>query len=66
MTPQADEKPSLNYFVSVLDMKLYTPGDFREILANAGFTGIEILTAKNNAFICVTAKKPGPAPQERR
>jgi SAM-dependent methyltransferase len=50
-------KSSGEYFVKMLDLKVYSPKDFNEILSAAGFEDIRINLSKNKKLICVTAKK---------
>jgi ubiquinone/menaquinone biosynthesis C-methylase UbiE len=52
------KEPPQQYFTKILDMKIYSPNDFLEMLSGAGFIDIQTVLSPNNTFVCVIAKKP--------
>jgi ubiquinone/menaquinone biosynthesis C-methylase UbiE len=52
------KKPPRKYFVKLLDLKIYSPRDFIEILTAAGFVDIKVDLSEKKQYICVTAQKP--------
>jgi ubiquinone/menaquinone biosynthesis C-methylase UbiE len=53
--PINDEDKPHEYFAKLLDMKIYSVNELKQILTETGFENIEINILKNN--ICVIAKK---------
>ena len=52
-----DEDVSNNVFVKTLDLMVYSPKEFEEILESVGFKDVKISFAKNKKFMCVIAEK---------
>jgi ubiquinone/menaquinone biosynthesis C-methylase UbiE len=52
-----NEKSSNEYFVKMLDFKIYSQKDFNDILTESGFVDIKINLSKDKKLICVIAKK---------
>jgi ubiquinone/menaquinone biosynthesis C-methylase UbiE len=52
-----NEKPPYEYFTKLLDLKIYSPEDFNNILTDSGFIDIKINLSKNKKFICIIARK---------
>jgi ubiquinone/menaquinone biosynthesis C-methylase UbiE len=52
-----NEKSSNEYFIKILDLKIYSQEDFNDILTGNGFVDIKINLSKDKKLICITAKK---------
>jgi len=52
-----DEDVSNNVFVKTLDLMVYSPKEFEEILESVGFKDVKTSFAKNKKFMCVIAEK---------
>jgi ubiquinone/menaquinone biosynthesis C-methylase UbiE len=46
------------YFVKILDLKIYSPNELKETLIKAGFIDVQIILSDNKKHICAIAKKP--------
>ncbi len=44
-------------FAKMLDLKIYTPSDFKKSLEQAGFENIKVATSRKGKLLCVTAQK---------
>ena len=54
-----NEKPPHEYFAKMLDLKIYSPQEFHDILTQSGFVDIKTNVSENKKRICVTAQKSG-------
>ncbi|AEF83642.1 SAM-dependent methyltransferase, UbiE family [Treponema primitia ZAS-2] len=52
-----NEKTPYEYFIKILDLNIYSPNDFVNILTKSGFIDININLSKNKKLVCVIAKK---------
>ena len=52
-----NEKPPHEYFTKILDLKIYSPKDFNNILTESGFIDIKINLSENKKLICIIARK---------
>jgi ubiquinone/menaquinone biosynthesis C-methylase UbiE len=52
-----NKKSSNEYFIKMLDFKIYSQKDFNDILTGSGFVDIKINLSKDKKLICVIAKK---------
>jgi ubiquinone/menaquinone biosynthesis C-methylase UbiE len=52
-----NEEPPYEYFTKLLDLKMYSPKDFNNILTKSGFVDIKINLSSNKKLICIIAKK---------
>lgn len=52
------EEPPYKGFVKMLDLKMYSPNDFRQTLISAGFKNVDVILSKQKSLVCVIANKP--------
>lgn len=52
------EEPPYKGFVKMLDLKMYSPKDFRQTLISAGFKKVDVILSKQKSLVCVIANKP--------
>jgi len=52
------KEPPLKSVVNMLDAKIFSPNDYRNVLSEAGFVDVEVNLSKNKKLVCITAQKP--------
>ena len=51
------KEPPLKSVVKMLEAKIFSPNDYRNVLSEAGFVDVEVNLSKNKKLVCITAKK---------